>query len=279
MDSLTSPIQPTSGSRDDADQAHLRAGDFTGLAEDYARHRPDYCPSVLAALLGLLGRAPATINVVDVGAGTGIWTRMVQARGVRSLTAVEPNADMRAEGVAASAGLPIRWLEGCAESTGLPDGDCDWLTMASSFHWADFDRATREFHRVLRPGGRFTALWNPRLIEVNPLLVEIEAHLDTLRPGIKRVSSGRSEMTETLTERLSASPWFEDVVYLEGRHLIAMTPERYLGAWRSVNDLRVQLGSARFADFLGFVEQRIAGLDVIEAAYLTRAWSARRRES
>lgn len=255
----------------------LKAGDFTGLATDYSQHRPDYCPSVLRALLGLLGKPTSEVDFVDVGAGTGIWTRMVHDAGVRSAAAVEPNEDMRNNGIADSQHTSVRWLAGSAEATGLPSGSADWLSMASSFHWANFDTATQEFHRVLRPGGRFTALWNPRLIEVNPLLVEIEAHLDTLRPNIKRVSSGRSGVTETLTEQLWASPCFEDVVYLEGRHIIEMTPERYLGAWRSVNDLRVQLGPEKFDAFLDFVEKRIAGLKVIEATYLTRAWSARRK--
>lgn len=259
-------------------QTTLKAGDFTGLASDYSQHRPDYCPSVLNGLLGLLNKPSREVDFLDVGAGTGIWTRMVHGKGVRSVTAVEPNDDMRANGIADSAGTSIRWLAGNAEQTGLSDVSCDWLSMASSFHWADFDKATSEFHRMLRPGGRFTALWNPRLIEVNPLLVEIEAHLDTLRPNIKRVSSGRSGITETLTEQLWASPYFEDVVYMEGRHVIAMTPERYLGAWRSVNDLRVQLGPEKFDAFLTFVGQRISGLDVIEATYLTRAWSARRKD-
>jgi SAM-dependent methyltransferase len=259
-------------------QSSMKAGDFTGLATDYSQHRPDYCPSVLDALLGMLNKPAAEVDFVDVGAGTGIWTRMVQRKGVRSVTAIEPNADMRAAGVADSANTGIRWLEGGAERTGLGDACCDWITMASSFHWAKFDVATREFHRLLRPTGRFTALWNPRLIEVNPLLVEIEAHLATLRPNIKRVSSGRSGITESLTEQLWASPHFEDVVYLEGRHVIRMTPERYLGAWRSVNDLRVQLGAQSFDAFLEFVERRISGLASIEATYLTRAWSARRKD-
>lgn len=254
------------------------AGDFTGLAKDYSQHRPDYSPSVLNALLGLLNKAVGDIDFADIGAGTGIWTRMVYKKGVRSTTAVEPNDDMRAEGIADSAGTKIRWLAGSAEQTSLADASYDWLSMASSFHWANFDQATREFARVLRPGGRFTALWNPRRIEVNPLLVEIEAHLDTLRPNIKRISSGRSGITETLTESLWSSPYFEDVIYLEGQHVIAMSPERYLGAWRSVNDLRVQLGPEKFDSFLLFVQQRITGLDRIEATYLTRAWSAKRRD-
>ena len=257
---------------------NLKAGDFTGLASDYSLHRPDYCQSVLSSLLGMFDKPIGDIDFVDVGAGTGIWTRMVNSGGVRSSVAIEPNDDMRKHGISDSSETSIKWLDGNAEKTGLSDGSCDWLTMASSFHWADFDAATREFHRVLRTGGRFTALWNPRLLEVNPLLVEIEEHLDTLRTDIKRVSSGRSGITDTLTEQLWASPYFEDVVYLEGRHVIEMSKERYLGAWRSVNDLRVQLGPEKFDVFLEFVEKRLIGLDVIEATYLTRAWSARKKD-
>ena len=255
----------------------LKAGDFTDFAKDYSQHRPDYCPSILKALLGLLGKPVSEVDFVDVGAGTGIWTRMVLAADVRSVTAVEPNDNMRHNGIADSQHTNISWQAGSAEATGLAGASADWLSMASSFHWANFDTATKEFQRVLRPGGLFTALWNPRLIEVNPLLVEIEAKLVALRPSIKRVSSGRSGITETLTERLWTSSCFEDVVYLEGRHVIKMTPERYLGAWRSVNDVRVQLGQEKFDIFLDFVEQRIASLQVIEATYLTRAWSARRK--
>ena len=35
-------------------------------------------------------------------------------------------------------------------------------------------RAVILVQRMLRPGGSFVALWNPRMIELNPLLVEIE---------------------------------------------------------------------------------------------------------
>ncbi len=56
-----------------------------------------------------------------------------------------------------------------------------------------------------------------------------------------------------------------------------MSPKRYLGAWRSVNDLRVQLGPNKFDKFLKFVEEHTAGLKLIEATYLTRSWTARRK--
>jgi ubiquinone/menaquinone biosynthesis C-methylase UbiE len=227
--------------------------------------------------LGLLNKPISEVDFLDVGAGTGIWTRMVYGQGVKSVVAVEPNDDMRSNGIVDCKGTTIQWTAGSAEKTGVADESSDWVTMASSFHWADFDNAAREFHRILRTNGRFTALWNPRLIETNALLVRIEAYLETLRPDIKRVSSGRSGITQTLTEQLWESPYFDDVVYLEGRHVISMSPERYMGAWRSVNDLRVQLGSEKFDVFLDFVEAEIRGCTVIEATYLTRAWSARRR--
>jgi ubiquinone/menaquinone biosynthesis C-methylase UbiE len=254
----------------------MKHGDFTGLAGDYARFRPGYAPQVATAILSYVGRDAASIDAADIGAGTGIWTRTLADRGLHSVAAVEPNDDMRGQGIEASRGTKIIWHKGSAEATGLPDASADLVSMASSFHWADFDKACDEFHRILRPGGVFVALWNPRFIEANPLLVEIEAQITKLKPDIQRVSSGRSGITERLTDMLSAKPQFSDVLYLEGRQVVYQTPEHYIGAWRSVNDLQVQLGPELFREFLDFTEKRIAGLKAIEATYVTRAWAARR---
>jgi ubiquinone/menaquinone biosynthesis C-methylase UbiE len=256
----------------------MKHGDFTGLAEDYSNYRPDYSQAVLRGIMGIMGKSAAGLDVVDVGAGTGIWTRMLAAAGARSIVAVEPNADMRGQGVAHRDNNGIVWKPGKGEETGLISASADLLTMASSFHWVDFDQGIDEFCRVLRPEGCFAALWNPRFIETNPLLVEIEAHLAELKGNkIKRVSSGRSEFADTLTERLEKCGRFANVVYLESKHVISFTQDRYIGAWRSVNDLRVQLGDVGFATFLAYVADRIKNLDVIEATYLTRAWVARKR--
>jgi ubiquinone/menaquinone biosynthesis C-methylase UbiE len=259
----------------------MNHGDFTGLADDYSRFRPGYAPQVANAIISYLrqdavGAVASGIDAVDVGAGTGIWTRMLAAQGLRSVIAVEPNDDMRAQGIETSRGTDIVWRKGSAEATGLPDSSVDLVSMASSLHWADFDKACEEFHRVLRPGGVFVALWNPRLTEANPLLVEIEAQIAALKPDIRRVSSGRSGITDRLTDLLSAKPQFSEVLYLEGRHVLQQTPERYIGAWRSVNDVRVQLGPELFQEFLDFAEQRVAGLAAIETTYVTRAWLTRR---
>jgi SAM-dependent methyltransferase len=259
-----------------ADKKH---GDFTGLAGNYSKYRPTYSESVLTALLSLVNKPIADIDAADVGAGTGIWSRMLAQRGCRTVVAVEPNDDMRAAGIKDSTDLAIEWSQGTGERTGLEDQSKDALSMASSFHWVDFEQGLEEFSRILRPQGRFAALWNPRYIEANPLLVEIENKLQSFAPhlkDLKRVSSGRSGITDTLTERLQASPLFDDVVYLEGRHVVRQTPAQYIGVWWSVNDIRVQAGEEAFQNFMDYVTQRVQGLEFIETTYLTRAWSAAR---
>ena len=145
-------------------------------------------------------RRPSAIEIdaADVGAGTGIWTMMLAACGLRSITAVEPDDEMRRQGILASQGKNISWRKGTGEATGLANESFHLVTMASSFHWVDFDKGCAEFQRILRPGGRFVALWNPRLIEINPLLVEIEREITRLKPDIRRVSSGRSGLTDRL---------------------------------------------------------------------------------
>jgi SAM-dependent methyltransferase len=253
----------------------LAHGDFTDLAGNYSLYREGYAPAVPAALLGLLGRPADQLDAVDVGAGTGLWTRMLAKTGFRSVTAVEPNDKMREAGIADSAGLPISWRTGTGEHTGLADASADLISMASSFHWVNFDQGTEEFSRVLRPGGWFVALWNPRLIEANPALANIEAELSRLKQTMKRVSSAHPEMIKALADRLYSHPKFDDVVVLEGRHVAEQSVDRYIGIWKSVNDVRVQLGEEKFSQFLDYAREQLDGTATVEVTYLTRAVVAR----
>lgn len=251
----------------------MKHGDFTTLADNYALYRPGYSPFVLEIFKSIANGD----SCADVGAGTGIWSRQLAGTGLK-VTAVEPNDAMREAGIKQNGDSGIVWLNGSAEATGLPSNAFNMVCMASSFHWPDFDAAVKEFYRILKPGGIFMALWNTRYFESNPLLVKIEDYLKKLVPEMKRVSSGRSEFCNHLTEKLLARDEFSDVVYLEGRHTEKQTPQRYIGLWESVNDVRVQAGEERFKQFIDFIKKETSGLDFIDAEYLTRAWIARRKD-
>lgn len=255
----------------------MKHGDFSILAGDYAASRPGYSELVLAGVIGMCPCLLEEIKVADIGAGTGIWTKMLSDAGVNSVIAVEPNDAMRYEGIRYTAGSSVEWLPGTAESTGLPTQSFDLLTMASAFHWADFEATVAEFGRVLQDDGLFVALWNPRLVTRNPVQEEIENYLHSLMGNSRsRVSSGFSPFTDRLNERLRASSSFGEVSYLEHEHVALFDRDRYLAVWRSVNDVRVQLGEQQFAEFLRYVETVIGDQDLIEVTYLTRAWLARK---
>ncbi len=251
----------------------MKVGDFTQLASQYAKYRPSYSEAVLRAVLGVINK-PA-MDCADVGAGTGIWTRMMAKYVKGSLIAVEPNDAMREAGQAADS-REIIWRAGSAEETGLANQSVDLVSMASSFHWADFDAATREFYRILKADGYFLMIWNPRYLENNPLLLEIESYISKLKPDIYRISSGKSKHIDELAEKLNNCPLFEDGVYFEGMHAVVLSKEHYIGAWESVNDVRVQLGESKFQNFLDFIDEKIQS-PTVACAYKTRAWMVKKR--
>lgn len=251
-----------------------RAGDFSGLADDYARYRPAYAPAVIARVLAMTGKPAAAIDAADVGAGTGICARMLAQAGVRNIVAIEPNEDMRERGRQASCGDTIAWRAGSGEHTGLPAACLDLLCMATAFHWIDFAAGTGEAARVLRPGGLFVAMWNPRVLDADPLMREIEAKLTALR-GRPTARSGNQLDAQALSAALLGNGHFTAVDYLEDEQAIDYAAAHFLGLMRSVNHLRVDLGAAGLAHFLGWLEQRIAPLETVTARYRTRAWVAR----
>ena len=83
----------------------MKHGDFTGLASDYAKFRPGYAPQVATAILGFLGKDPAKVDAADVGAGTGIWTRILAKRGLHSVVAVEPQMRILGRAAGISKGI------------------------------------------------------------------------------------------------------------------------------------------------------------------------------
>ena len=187
---------------------------------------------------------------------------------------MEPNDAMRAEGVRLFENRDtFYWLAGSAENTSLPDDYVDWILMGSSFHWTDSEKAITEFHRVLKKGGFFTAIWNPRNIASSTLHMEIEDIVYSEVPNIKRVSSGSTVTTEEMYEKMCGMGLFENIILIEAPYYEHMTKERYMNIWKSVNDIRVQAGEERFQRILNKIEHKLKGLDDIDVPYLARAWT------
>jgi SAM-dependent methyltransferase len=129
-----------------------RARSFGSVAELYDAYRPAP-PIGAAALVGDLHG----VEVIEVGAGTGLWSRFLVERGAE-LTIVEPDDDMRA--VLERRSPQVRSLVGTAESLPVADASFDVVVSSSAWHWFEQPATTNEMARVLRDGGRLFVLWN-----------------------------------------------------------------------------------------------------------------------
>ncbi|HAJ38638.1 MAG TPA: SAM-dependent methyltransferase [Chloroflexi bacterium] len=134
---------------------------FDNRVTSYVRGRPHYPAALLACLVAAYGLGPRSV-VADVGAGTGLLTRLLLTAGC-TVHAVEPNAHMRTAADALLGGHPgYISRAGSAEATTLPDRSVDFIVAGQAFHWFDPASAQVEFRRILRPGGWVALIWNVR---------------------------------------------------------------------------------------------------------------------
>lgn len=158
---------------------HPRAAQgFSASSRAYERGRPSFPAAAVDLVRRTLG-AQAGATILDVGAGTGKFTRLLVGGGVR-LVAVEPVGPMRAilrEEVPSALAVA-----GVAERLPLRAGAVDGIVVAQAFHWFDGVRALEEFQRVLRPGGAVTLVWNVRDERV-PWVGAISKVIEPLRSG------------------------------------------------------------------------------------------------
>ncbi|GAA2839130.1 class I SAM-dependent methyltransferase [Kitasatospora paracochleata] len=130
---------------------------FGSVADTYDAARPSYPDELFTELERLTGRPLEGADVLDVGAGTGIATRLLHARGAR-VVAVEPSPGMAARLSAVTPQIPV--VKGVGDDLPFHDASADLITYAQAFHWTDPDRSVPEAMRVLRPGGALALWWN-----------------------------------------------------------------------------------------------------------------------
>jgi SAM-dependent methyltransferase len=132
-------------------QERTTAESFGAQAEQYDRARPSYPPALISRIV----EASPGRDVLDVGCGTGIASRLFRDAGCRMLGV---DVDERMAAAARDSGI-------ACEVAKFEDWDAagrtfDTLIAAQAWHWVDPAAGAVKASSVLRPGGRIAVFWN-----------------------------------------------------------------------------------------------------------------------
>jgi ubiquinone/menaquinone biosynthesis C-methylase UbiE len=246
---------------------------FDAVADYYDRARPSYPPGIYDALADAVDGLYGT-RVVDVGAGTGIASRQLLARGAR-VVAIDKATQMIAR-ARASAPTPA-CVVGDGNELPLGTSTVRLACFAQAWHWFDTALAAREVARVLECGGCWAAWWSHARADGEPWFDAYQDLLERRCPGYLR-------QRDTGNQPWSAEPIAATALFTPGqRHLVAwvraLTCERWMTEVRSksyVGALDAEARDLLLADVLEIIAAQFPGGHMV-VPYTTHMWIARRR--
>jgi SAM-dependent methyltransferase len=191
--------------------------------------------------------------LLDLGAGTGIWTRAFSAWFNVPVVAVEPSTGMRSVGT--TAGLPesARYIAGQAEALPLGDSTCGaaWLSTVVH-HLTDIEVCAMELRRVLSEGA-------PVMVRNNFPGRQDEVELFRHFPAAAAVAAAWPTVEEVVATFTGAGFANSTLVRVHEDRWRDLQPFReWAIAMRHTDSVLVPISDAQFAEGLANLDQAIA---------------------
>lgn len=164
---------------------------------------------------------------LDIGCGTGNYTRALEKNGLRWI-GIDPSEKMLVQ--ARANNRNIDWRIGTAEKIPLPDQTVDGVIGSLTIHhWTDLQKGFSELHRVLAPEGRIVIFTStPKQMEhywLNHYFpTMLQRSIDQM-PSLERVESAmnQSNLVITSLDKYYVQPDLQDKFLYCGKH----NPETY----------------------------------------------------
>lgn len=241
-----------------------------GFAHVYDRYRPSPPPALLEILAVVL-RVDRPRLVVDLGAGTGLSTR-VWAERAEEVIGVEANARMVERARLATPAPNVGYVEAFAAETGLDEGSADVVTCAQAFHWMEPAPVLAEAARILRRGGVFAAYDYDVPPVVHPEVDAVFAdHFEARRSARRRLGLQAGAATwpkDRHLERIRESGHFQFAREIVCHGYYETDAARLVGLAESIGGPRVLFGGREST-----VEQTFSKLrDTAQRVLGDRSW-------
>lgn len=177
---------------------------YDHVAEPYHRYRPRYPDALISYLVNIIAKVPGSDVVVDVGAGTGIFSRQLRAvlPSMITIIGIEPSPSMRAQAVAEATDDPgLVFSQGVAEQLPFVGGSARAAVAATAAHWFERPAFYAEAHRILVPGGILAIVEYVRDEEGSPIAAALVEFMH-------RYGSERAYVPPDYRRELAEAAWF-----------------------------------------------------------------------
>ncbi|PWN47749.1 hypothetical protein IE53DRAFT_348715 [Violaceomyces palustris] len=196
--------------------------DSSGGSGLYDRARPAYPFEAISSILkAATSSTGSPLRIVELGAGTGICTRMLLSAsssplhdgspppGLTYLRAIEPSTGMRSyfqrsiadEETGLAGAMKVKGLLSPNAEVTVEDGgfenfdagtDNDAVVIAQAFHWcSDFEAAIGQAAKALRSGGILALLWNLEDRETAPWVARLRDLYERYEDGAPQYRHGK----------------------------------------------------------------------------------------
>jgi SAM-dependent methyltransferase len=240
---------------------------FGRRANLYDKFRPCYAKDMFD-FIGTHLFDLSVARVLEVGAGTGLATGELIARGAK-VSAVEPDESMAA--LLAEKFPEIVIARGRFEQIELEAGIFDLVFSAQAWHWIDPEIGLDKAALVLCEGGYFTAAWNLGSIS-DPQVASALAKRVTLPQDTNDLVG---ESIKRLHRRLLVSRWFENPNVTEFEHTVHYSRSGFVSLMATMSSV-IALGDDEQLRLYRAIQRCLP--DELDLTYRTvLVWSRRAR--
>lgn len=134
-----------------------------------------------------IGKITSGDRVLEIGCGTGLFTRKVAERTGAHITGVDVSAGLLAAARKLTSSPRIEFVEGDAMHLPFEEGTFDVVFGSSVLHHLDFDQSLAEIFRVLKRGGR--------MVFAEPNMLNPQIFIQKNIPFIKKLAGDSPDET------------------------------------------------------------------------------------